>query len=89
MTNKEVIEKVYKLQMLLMDRNRPMAAVFERSTIPLIEYDKPLSSATIEELLDIGGIGEVTADLILRVIRGEHVYDIAKSIPKYKRKEKD
>ena len=88
MTNKEIIEKIYKLQMLLKGRNGPMAAVFERSTIPLIEYKKPLLSATREEILEIGGIGEVTADLILRVTRGEHVYDIAKSVPKYKRREK-
>jgi len=86
--NKEIIGKIYKLNMLLKTKNGQMAAVLERSTIPLIEHEKPLASATREELMEIAGIGEVMADLILRVIKGEHVYDIAKSVPKYKRREK-
>ncbi|HCE45401.1 MAG TPA: hypothetical protein DET40_17820 [Lentisphaeria bacterium] len=88
MTNKEIIEKIYKLNMLLRDKNGQMAAVLERSTIPLIEHDRPLASATRGELMGIAGIGGAMADLILRVIKGEHVYDIAKSVPKYKRREK-
>jgi endonuclease III len=88
MTNKEIIEKIYKLNMLLRTRNGQMAAVLERSTIPLIEHDRPLATATRKDLMGIAGIGEIMADLILRVIKGEHVYDIAKTVPKYKRREK-
>jgi hypothetical protein len=88
MTNQEIIEKIYKLQLLLKGRNGPVASALERATIPLIENEKPLSAASRKELLEITGIGEATADLIMRIISGEHVYDIAAGIPKPKRKPK-
>ncbi|GEM_PF-3574096 len=88
MDNQEIIEKIYKLQMLLKGRNGAIVSALERSTIPLIEYNNQIASLSKDELLEIGGVGDVTADLIMRIIKGEHVYDIAKSVPKLKRREK-
>ncbi len=88
MTNKEIIEKIYKLHLLLRGKNGAVVSALERSTIPLIEHEKPLTSASRKELMEISGVGEVTVDLIIRIINGEHFYDIAKSVPKVKRREK-
>ena len=88
MTNQEIIEKIYKLQLLLKGKNGPIASALERATIPLIENEKFLHTASRQDILEIDGIGEVTADLIMRIIKGEHVYDIAASVPKPKRKPK-
>ena len=88
MTNQEIIEKIYKLQLLLKSKNAPIANALERSNIPLIEYEDQLQSASKEDILKIRGIGMVTADLIMQVISGKHVYDIAASIPKPKKKPK-
>ncbi len=88
MTNQQIIEKIYKLQLLLKGKNGPVASALERTTIPLIEHEQPLFSASRKELLEIGGIGEATADLIIKIINGEHVYDIAATVPKPKRKPK-
>ncbi len=88
MTNQDIVGRIYKLQMLLKGRNGPIAAALEKATIPLVEHEKDLSSATRNDILEIKGIGKASVDLILEVIKGVHVYDIAKSVPKYKRKEK-
>ena len=88
MTNQEIIEKIYKLQLLLKGKNGSVAGALERATIPLIEYEKPLNSSSRKELLEIHGIGEVSADLIMKIIEGKHVYDIAATVPKPKRKPK-
>ena len=88
MTNQQIIEKIYKLQLLLKGKNGPVASALERATIPLIEHEQPLFSSSRKELLEIGGIGEVTADLIIKIMNGNHVYDIAATIPKPKRKPK-
>ncbi len=88
MTNQEIIEKIYKLQLLLKGKNGPVASALERATIPLIENEKPLYTASRKEFLEISGIGEVSADLIMKIIKGEHVYDIAATVPKPKRKPK-
>ena len=88
MTNQEIIEKIYKLQLLLKGKNGPVASALERATIPLIENEKPLQSASRKDLLEITGIGAATADLIVKIINGEHVYDIAAAVPKPKRKPK-
>jgi hypothetical protein len=88
MTNQQIIEKIYKLQLLLKGKNGPVASALERATIPLIEYEKTLFSASRKDLLEINGIGEATAVLILKIINGEHVYDIAGTVPKPKRKPK-
>jgi hypothetical protein len=88
MTNQEIIEKIYKLQLLLKGKNGPVASALERATIPLIEYEKPLNSSSRKELLEIQGIGEASAVLIMKIIGGEHVYDIASTVPKPKRKPK-
>ena len=88
MTNQQIIEKIYKLQLLLKGKNGPVASALERATIPLIDSEQPLFSASRKELLEISGIGEATADLIMKIINGEHVYDIAGTVPKPKRKPK-
>ncbi|MEI6421397.1 MAG: hypothetical protein WCP55_04205 [Lentisphaerota bacterium] len=88
MTNQEIIEKIYKLQLLLKGKNGPVASALESATIPLIENEKPLYTASRKEFLEISGIGEVSADLIMKIIKGEHVYDIAATVPKPKRKPK-
>jgi endonuclease III len=88
MTNQEIIEKIYKLQLLLKGKNGPVASALERATIPLIEHEKALYTASLKDLLEITGIGEATAVLILKIIKGEHVYDIAATVPKPKRKPK-
>ncbi|MCX6985986.1 MAG: hypothetical protein NT118_14740 [Lentisphaerae bacterium] len=88
MTNQQIIEKIYKLQLLLKGKNAPVASALERATIPLIEHEQQLYTASRKELIGINGIGEATATLIMRIIKGEHVYDIAATVPKPKRKPK-
>lgn len=88
MDNQEIIEKIYRLQLAVRDRNGIISSALEKSTIPLLEHEAPLQSATLQDLLKIKGIGERTADLILRVIAGEHPYEIAQQIePPKKRSE--
>ena len=88
MENQEIIEKIYKLQLLLRDKNALIANALEKATIPLIEYEKELKSASRQDLLKIKGIGEASASLVMQVIEGKHVYEIATNVQKPKRKPK-
>lgn len=88
MTNQEIIEKIYKLQLLLREKNALIANALEKATIPLIEYEKELQSASRQDFLKIKGIGEASADLVMQIIEGKHVYDIATNAQKPKRKPK-
>jgi hypothetical protein len=87
MTNQEIIAKIYKLQLLLKGKNAPIANALERATIPLIEHEGALATASREEVMKIRGIGDATVGLIMQVIEGKHVYEIAASVPKPKRRE--
>ena len=82
MKNQEIIEKIYKLQLLLKGKNAPIANALERATIPLIEYENQLETASREDVMKIKGIGNVTVNLIMQVIEGRHVYDIASTVVK-------
>ncbi len=86
MTNQEIIEKLYRLQILLKTKNPPIANALERVTIPLLEYDMPLDSVSREDVLKIKGVGKVTADLLMQIIHGKHFFEIASSVPKMKKK---
>ncbi len=86
MTNQEIIEKIYKLQLLLKGKNALIANALENATIPLIEYEKELKSASREDILKIRGIGEASVSLIMQVIEGKHVYEIATNAQKPRRK---
>ncbi len=88
MTNQEIIGKIYRLQLLLKGKNAPIANALEKATIPLLEHEGALYSASREDLLKIKGVGEATVDLILQIIQGRHVYEVAASVPKPKKKPK-
>lgn len=81
MNNQKIIEKSYILQMHLREKNPVLANALERATIPLLEYEKPLANASRQDLLRIKGIGTVSTDLLMRIIAGEHVYQIFRSVP--------
>jgi hypothetical protein len=87
MTNPEIIGKIYKLQLLLKGKNAPIANALEKATIPLIEHEGPLATASRAEVMKIKGIGDATVPLIMDVIAGKHVYAIAAAVPKPKKRE--
>jgi len=81
MDNSTIIEKVYKLQLALKQKNAMIANALEKATIPLIEYDKPLESASREDLLKIKGIGTGTVEHIIKIIEGDNIHNIVKETP--------
>ena len=81
MDNKSIIEKIYKLQLAIRAKNAMTANALEKATIPLLEYDKPLASASKADLLKIKGIGSGTVDHIIKIIEGDNIHNIVKEAP--------
>jgi len=80
MDNSTIIEKVYKLQLAIRKKNAMIANALEKATIPLIEYNKPLKTATKAELMKIKGIGQSSADQIIKIINGDNIHNIVKEV---------
>ena len=81
MDNKTIIEKVYKLQIALRAKNAMIANALEKATIPLLEYNGSLKSATKSELLKIKEVGGSSAEMILKIINGDNIHNIVKETP--------
>ena len=81
MHNQTIIEKIYKLQLAIRKKNAMIANALEKSTIPLLEYQKPLESASKSDLLKIRGIGPGTVEHIIKIINGENIHKIVKEAP--------
>ena len=84
MTNREIIEKIYKLQMVVRAKNAKVANALEKSTLHLLEYSKPLESISKSELLKIKGVGPGTVEFILSISAGKSIFEVAKNIHKPK-----
>jgi endonuclease III-like uncharacterized protein len=84
MTNREIIEKIYKLQMIVRTKNATVANALEKSTLHLLEYSKPLEGASKSELLKIKGVGPGTVEYILSISEGKSVFEVSKNITKPK-----
>jgi DNA-directed RNA polymerase alpha subunit len=85
MDNKTIIEKVYKLQLAIRKKNAMIANALEKATIPLLEYKDPLESATKAELMKIKGVGQSSAEMIIKIINGDNIHNIVKETPEPKK----
>ena len=81
MDNKCVVERLFQLQVAVQSKNTAVASAFQRATISLLEYGKPLAAATKEDLLSLKGIGPGTVPLIQRLIAGEDIEAIVADVP--------
>jgi endonuclease III-like uncharacterized protein len=86
MDNQDIIEKLFKVQIAVRAKNAATASAIERATIPLLEYEGDLCFLSRSELLKIKGIGQQSADILLKIINGATQYDIVSKITARKKR---
>ena len=85
LSNEKIIENVYKLSMAVRLKNHMVANALEKAVPNLLVYEKNLADASKSELLKIREVGSATVDYILKIIEGENIHKIVKSIEKPKK----
>lgn len=80
--NSSIIERIYAFVAAVSKKNGTVAGSVNRAIIPLLEYERPLESASQEDLLSLGGIDEYTVQFIQRVIGGEDIESVVADVEK-------
>ena len=85
MTNQEIIEKIYRVQMAAKAKNPQVANAIEKATLHLLEYQGEIENASKSELLAVKGVGKGIVDYIIMAAEGKSRYEILKAIPEPKK----
>ena len=81
--NNNYLKKIFQFQEEVRERDSTLAANVSSSIIGLVEYESDLSEATQEDLLKIKGMWRKTTNYIMRIVEGEDIEAIVKSVPEY------
>ena len=80
MDNAKIAELLFEFQLATRSVNSPFSKAIERAILVALEYQKPLTSLSRNEMLKLNGFNQSNIDLVIRIINGESVVSVAQDV---------